>query len=52
MFYERGCQEQTSPDLAADSNLLAASPVVSGATELLGICPTSSKVFACFNTLD
>jgi hypothetical protein len=51
MFYERGCQEQTSPDRAADSNLLAASPVVYGAIESLGICPTSSKVFACFNTL-
>lgn len=26
MFYERECQEQTNPDLAADTNLLAASP--------------------------
>ena len=44
MFYERGCQEQTSSDLAAESKFLAASPVVYGATELLRICHASSRV--------
>ena len=50
MFYERGCQEQSSPDLAAESNLLAASPVVYGATETLSHLQCFiENHFACFN---
>ena len=36
MFYERGCQEQTSSDLAVDFKILAASPVI---LELPSRCP-------------
>jgi hypothetical protein len=44
MFYERECQEQTTPDLAAESFFLAASLLCMELPSRLRICHASSRI--------